>query len=159
MDLSNVFEDIHPTHLRSRKGKKPRLVQFHQVIFLKMKKNLNMTFQTKNSQLKCLTMSLTGNKAMMEYLKQFTLKMTNSNKVLGSKLNKLISEFQDFKREKDNEKKDLENSLNFIQSQCDDLMAEKEKLEARVSQLESTILDYTFVFHPSIPLQCFEQAK
>ena len=30
-------------------------------------------------------------KAMMEYLKQFTLKMSSSNKALGSKLNKLSS--------------------------------------------------------------------
>ena len=44
-------------------------------------------------------------KAMMEYLKQFTLKMSTSNKALGSKLNKLSSEFQEFKREKDDEKK------------------------------------------------------
>ena len=39
-------------------------------------------------------------KVMMEYLKQFTLKMTISNKALGSKLNKLSSEFQEFKRER-----------------------------------------------------------
>ena len=76
-------------------------------------------------------------KAMMKYLKQFTLKMSISNKALGSKLNKLSSEFQEFKREKDNEKKDLENSLNFIQSQYDNLMAEKETLAARVIHLES----------------------
>ena len=76
-------------------------------------------------------------KAMMEYLKQFTLKMSTSNKALCSKLNKLSSEFQEFKREKDDEKKDLENSLNFIQSQYDNLMAEKETLAARVIHLES----------------------
>ena len=76
-------------------------------------------------------------KAMMEYLKQFTLKMSISNKALGSKLNKLSSEFQEFKREKDNEKKDLENRLNFIQSQYDNLMAEKETLAASVIHLES----------------------
>ena len=45
-------------------------------------------------------------------------------------------EFQEFKREKDNEKKDLENSLNFIQSQYDNLMAEKETLAAPVIHLE-----------------------
>ena len=78
-------------------------------------------------------------KAVMKYLKQFTLKMTSSNKALGSKLNKLSSEFQEFKREKDNEKKDLENSLNFIQSQYDNLMAEKETLAAHVAQLESEL--------------------
>ena len=44
-------------------------------------------------------------KAMMEYLKQFTLKMTSLNKALSSKLNKLSSEFQEFKRERDNERK------------------------------------------------------
>ena len=74
---------------------------------------------------------------MMEYLKQFTLKMSTSSKALGSKLNKLSSEFQEFKREKDDEKKDLENSLNFIQNQYDNLMAEKETLAARVIHLES----------------------
>ena len=74
---------------------------------------------------------------MMEYLKQFTLKMSTSSKALGSKLNKLSSEFQEFKREKGDEKKDLENSLNFIQSQYDNLMAEKEMLAARVIHLES----------------------
>ena len=78
-------------------------------------------------------------KAMMEYLKQFTLKMSISNKALGLKLNKLSSEFQEFKREKNNEKKDLENSLNFIQSQYDNLMAEKETLAARVIHLELKI--------------------
>ena len=78
-------------------------------------------------------------KATMEYLKQFTLKMSSSNKALGSKLNKLSSEFQEFKREKDNEKKDLEKSLNFIQSQYDNLMAEKETLAARVIHLESKL--------------------
>ena len=75
--------------------------------------------------------------AMMEHLKQFTLKMSVSNNALGSKLNKLSSEFQEFKREKDSEKKDLENSLNFIQSQNDNLMSEKETLAARVIHLES----------------------
>ena len=78
-------------------------------------------------------------KAMKEYLKQFTLKMSNSTKALGSKLNKLRSEFQEFKREKDNEKKDLENSLNVIQSQYDHLMAEKETLAARVIHVESKL--------------------
>ena len=45
----------------------------------------------------------------------------------------------EFKREKDNEKKDLENSLNFIQSQYDNLMAEKEMLAARVIHLVSKL--------------------
>ena len=45
---------------------------------------------------------------MMEYLKQFTLKMSTLNKALGSKLNKLSSEFQEFKREKDDEKRSRE---------------------------------------------------
>ena len=74
-------------------------------------------------------------KAMMEYLKQFS----SSNKALGSKLNKLSSEFQEFKREKANEKKDLQNSLNFIQSQCDNLMVQKETLVALVIHLESKL--------------------
>ena len=78
-------------------------------------------------------------KAMTEYLKQFTLKMSSSNKAVGSKLNKLSSEFQEFKLEKDNEKKDLQNSLNFIQSQYDNPMAEKETLAARVIHLESKL--------------------
>ena len=65
--------------------------------------------------------------------------MSSSNKALGSKLNKLGSEFQEIKLERDNDKKDLENSLNFIQSQYDNLMAEKETLAARVIHLESKL--------------------
>ena len=44
---------------QEEKRKKPRLVQFHQAIFPKMKKNLNMNmnFQTKNFQSKCLKMT------------------------------------------------------------------------------------------------------
>ena len=131
MDLLNILEDIRPTYPKKRKGKKPKLVQFHQAIFLKMKKSLKRTFQTKNSQLKCLKMSLT--RLDDGGIQQFTLKMTSSNKALDSKLNKLSSEFQIFKGGKNNEKKDLDNSLNFIQSQYDNLMAKKETLAALVA--------------------------
>ena len=138
MDLSNVLEDIPLTYPK-RKKEKAKVSSVSSGNISEDEEESEHDFSDEEFSAQVFEDAPDWAKAMMEHLKQFTLKMTSLNKALSSKLNKLSSEFHEFKREKDNEKKNLDNNLNSIESQYDNLMTEKETLAARVAQLESKL--------------------
>ena len=99
MDLSNVFEDIHLTHPKRRKGKKTKVssVSSGNISEDEEESEHEHEFSDEEFSAQVSEDALDWAKAMMEYLKQFTLKMSTSNKALCSKLNKLSSDIQEFK--------------------------------------------------------------
>ena len=104
MDLSNVLEDIRLTYPKTRKGKKAKVSSVSSGNISEDEEESEHDFSNEEFSAQVFEDASDWAKAMMEYLKQFTLKMTSSNKVLSSKLNKLSSEFQEFKRKKDKRK-------------------------------------------------------
>ena len=103
MDLSNVLKDIPLTYPKRRKGKKVNVSSVSSGNISEDEEESEHDFSDEEFSAQVFEDAPDWAEAMIEYLKHFILKMTSSNKALSSKLNKLGSEFQEFKREKDNE--------------------------------------------------------